>query len=381
MSKIELTISPDYVPSWTIVDAIRELFQNALDQQTENPENEATWCYNEMDQLFTISNKKSALTTKSLLLGATTKANNTKTIGQFGEGYKIATLVLLRCQKQVIFYNFGQREIWRPRFVKSRRFGTDILTFFIDKEPFWKESTNANLTVQITGITPEEYHEQIVPSNLHLQPGYSVVATMPQGEVLDSPEHKGMVFVNGLYVCKFDPYTYGYNFKPGYLKLDRDRKLASDFDLRWLASTMWACGGPATKDLIVDMVEKGVADVSYINNMSSWMGSANHRELAEQAHIHFREIHGPRAVPVTTQEEAAKVPTGYKAVIVPETQKTLVKASPSYEEPEDPLSDDASPLDKLWKWYEDVRGNLSYEEEQTFEQIYEEVKELEQMYA
>lgn len=36
MKKLELTIASDYVPSWTIVDGIRELFQNALDQGDYN---------------------------------------------------------------------------------------------------------------------------------------------------------------------------------------------------------------------------------------------------------------------------------------------------------------------------------------------------------
>ena len=110
MRKIELSLASDYVPSWTIVDAIRELFQNALDQEVQSPGNKATWSYE--NGTFKISNKQSTLTTKTLLLGTSSKSEDTRTIGQFGEGYKIATLVLLRNNKQVTIYNYGLREVW-----------------------------------------------------------------------------------------------------------------------------------------------------------------------------------------------------------------------------------------------------------------------------
>ena len=109
MSKIELTISPNYVPTWTYLDAVRELFQNALDQEEQNPENVMRWSYDEDALSLTISNAHSTLSIASLLLGQTSKADDKSTIGQFGEGYKIATLVLLREGKTITFYNYGAR--------------------------------------------------------------------------------------------------------------------------------------------------------------------------------------------------------------------------------------------------------------------------------
>jgi hypothetical protein len=47
MSKYELTISPDYAANWSITDAMRELFQNALDQQTVNENNKMFFKYDE----------------------------------------------------------------------------------------------------------------------------------------------------------------------------------------------------------------------------------------------------------------------------------------------------------------------------------------------
>lgn len=357
MSKFELSLASDYVPDWTIVDAIRELFQNALDQEAQTPDNTASWSYK--DGTFKISNKTSTLETKSLLLGTTTKEGDDRTIGQFGEGYKIATLVLLRNAKEVTIYNYGLREVWRPRFVKSRRFGAEILTFFVDKKYPWTQVPDNDLTIEVAGITQEEWDEQIVPSNLWLQKTYGIEDITEYGEIIDQP---GMVYVNGLYVCKYEPYTYGYNFKPGQLKLDRDRKLASDFDLRWLASKMWL-GNPRA----VELVEAGVADVSYVSNML-W---GSDTQIVADAYARFRLVHGPRAVPVTTQEEADKVPTGYKAVIVSSNYKNLITRSSAYEEPED---DSIDPLDKLQQWFESIEGILTDEQQEQFNEIMEELR-------
>lgn len=259
MSKIELTIAPNYVPNWTYVDAVRELFQNVLDQATQNPGNVASWDYDSQTGILTISNATSKLTASSLLLGQTTKSGDSDTIGQFGEGYKIATLVLLREGKNVVFYNYGAREIWRPRFVKSRRFGTDILTFFIEKQAIWDKVPSADLVIAVSGISAEEYGD-IVESNLHLRDDYEVVEHTEYGNIIDLP---GKVFVNGLFVCDYEPYAYGYDFKPEHINLDRDRKMVSDFDLRWMASKMWS----TCKDTgrVLEMITEGAADVAYLD--------------------------------------------------------------------------------------------------------------------
>jgi hypothetical protein len=357
MTKIELTISPDYVPNWTVVDAVRELFQNAVDQQEQYPDNKMSWEYSSLTETLTISNKSSELTSRSLLLGSTTKSGDKHTIGQFGEGYKIATLVLLRNGKNITFYNRKANEIWRPRLVDSRRFGTKVLTFFIEKCKIWDRRTNNDLTIDIEDISEDFFNNQISASNLHIR-NAEVLETTDYGDILvDLP---GQVFINGLFVCNYAPYKYGYNFKPECLTLDRDRKMASDFDLKWLASKIWH--KVKRNEEIIKLIKDGAADVEYINNMGS------HDDLSNTLFMEFLVQYGNDAIPVSNQSELENLPPRYRGIIVSSQHKYLISSADGYNEPES--CDKINPLDELDAWFQKVIHKLDTEDADEFKEIY-----------
>lgn len=364
MTKIELTISPDYVPSWTIADGIRELFQNALDQEAQCEGNTASWDYNPDTTILTIRNATSKLTAKTLLFGSTTKSDDSNTIGQFGEGYKVATLVLLRNNKDITFYNYGAREIWRPRFVNSRRFDAKTLTFFIDKQKIWDRVPNADLTIEVSGITPEEYRDLIVPTNLHLQDDIKskIVMANDYGSVYEGP---GRVYVNGLFVCDYAKYNYTYDFRPGQLKLDRDRKLVSDFDLRWLASKMWTmCKDENDKALAMSLLRQGAADVQFMNCVS-----CSTHNWSDEAAADFIATYGDRAVPVTCQEEADKLPKGYTSIIVGDAYKNLITASFHYRAGAMCAMEQPDKTKELSNWYKKVKKYIPQQHRSEFDTI------------
>lgn len=133
MRKYELSISADYVPEWGVTEAIREFFQNSIDEETRDASNKMFFDYDAENRTVRIGNKHSELDIKTLLFGVTTKSGDKEMIGNHGEGYKIATVVLLRLGKTVVFQNYCRREIWRPRLVNSKRYGgIQVPTFFVD---------------------------------------------------------------------------------------------------------------------------------------------------------------------------------------------------------------------------------------------------------
>lgn len=324
MPKYDLTITSSYVQGWVFTDAIRELFQNALDQEATVPNNEMFFNYVPETQTLSIGNKSSVLERKSLLLGASTKQDDDKTIGRFGEGYKVAVLVLLRLGKGIKFYNYGAKEVWMPYMKKSRAFKTDLLCFDIQKKAIWDSVPDYNLTIEVTGVTSDEYAE-VVEKTLQLQGEYKSIPSA-KGEVLLSSDHKGKIFVNGLFVCLHEPYRRGYNFKPQYLKLDRDRKLVSDFELRWLASEVWL-GVDGHEDEIARLVDMTAPDVAYIH-LASAPTFTRKEEIANKVAKAFTEEFGTAAVPVTSNEELqAARSTGEKAVMVSEQKQALLRSS------------------------------------------------------
>lgn len=117
----ELTLTPNYVSDWTFNDALRELIQNGTDQEVLDKENKFQIIYNEKEKTLRLVNQKSVLKINTLLLGRSSKANNEDTVGQFGEGYKIAALVLNRLGKTFTIYNNEKGEIWESRFKNSEK--------------------------------------------------------------------------------------------------------------------------------------------------------------------------------------------------------------------------------------------------------------------
>ena len=129
----ELTLTPNYVSDWTFNDALRELIQNGTDQEVLDKENKFQIIYNGKEKTLRLVNQKSVLKINTLLLGRSSKANNEDTVGQFGEGYKIAALVLNRLGKTFTIYNNEKGEIWESRFKNSEKWLEKILAFYVYK--------------------------------------------------------------------------------------------------------------------------------------------------------------------------------------------------------------------------------------------------------
>ena len=285
---IDFPLATTYVDNWGTTEAIRELFQNALDS-----EGEMDWLIE--PNTFTLISKNTVIPRKSLLMGYSNKPDNS--IGRFGEGYKLACLVLLR-QNKTVSIETG-KEIWEARIKKSRKFGENILSFRIHKA-----KKSKHLRVSVTGITKDEWGT-ILKSNLHLTESskYGISKSMP-----------GDIFVNGLFVCHEEELKFGYNFKPNEITLDRDRRMIRNFDLLWATSQLWIKEIDNKPEEFVELLKSGYSDVRYVNSFY-----ARH-DIVKEA---FIKEHGEKAIPISNQAEAEYF-KGYKTVIVNETHKGLL---------------------------------------------------------
>ena len=321
MPRYELSISPDYVPNWTELDAVREIFQNALDQQSIDPVNRMSWNFSKEDECFWISSRQSKLTKDTLLFGTSSKANDIKTIGMFGEGYKLALLVLTRLGYDVVINNYSENEIWKPKIINSKRYSSKILIIDIEKKR-WSNPPDENLTFMIHG-TNAAMISDISQTNLHMKPPKKVIET-DYGRILMGRRHVSRVYINGLFVSMKPGFIYGYDIKPEYLTIGRDRNLIGDFDLSWITSKMWA---QATEHplLASTMIYNKAPDISYINSFTSDEG-----ELAKTMEAEFKGTYGKIAIPVSSQEEYDAVKSSYKKIkpiIVKELVKVILESS------------------------------------------------------
>ena len=227
MKKYELSLSRNYVSSWGIEEAIRELLQNAKDSSGEciiNIDKEEGTMY--------IKNKNPSIPSSTLLLGNTSKKDDLDKIGQFGEGYKLALLVLLRENKEVFIKNGNKN--WTPSFEYSDNFECEVLCITET------ESNGNDLVFEISGFNSSELDE-LENEFLGLNgQAYNSIQTS-YGEILTDSDYKGKVFVDGLPVYEDDNFDYGYNFKPCYVTLDRDRKSINIYQLKRLTALSVAC--------------------------------------------------------------------------------------------------------------------------------------------
>ena len=263
--KYPLSITRGYVASWNSTHALREIIQNALDTGSMNILASSV-------NGLRISNA-GVLSAAHLLLGATSKADDETKIGQFGEGFKLALLVLAREGFFVEIETGGK--IWSPSFEASEIFaGAEVLVINESERAIYTEDTSFT----ITHFESARNEELISAAEEIYKPGH-VLGTRdengnPSEELLFdskldvlplSPENAGKMYVNGLFICREEGFLYGYNFRPGTIPLERDRSTVSYSDIMWETARFWA----SKKSLWVNaatMLSNDARDVQWIDN-------------------------------------------------------------------------------------------------------------------
>lgn len=370
--KFELSLSKNYVAEWTLQDALREFIQNAIDQENTIEDNKMTITYDSQSESILIQNKKSVLEKKTLLLGTTSKAEDDKSIGKFGEGYKIALLVLTRMGKKVTIYNYGSKEVWTSRFVKSKKYeGAEVLTIEVDKKFVWESVPNNDLTIKIEGISNEDYTE-LVQRTLFLQ-GVIEHLDCIKGKILLDPKYKGKIFVNGLFINQNDAFSYGYDIKPKYLDIGRDRNLTNSCNIQFQTCYMWS--EYPEDDRLKKLLRENAYDVEHINFCYE---DYNILKISDNLYGDYvKEEQEENIVFVSTQKEYDNVAKEYedvKPVIVSNKIKNIMEKSYDYKESKNNfVKKEVSKEDKYTLWKSKYSHELSYEAEKDLDDLIEEL--------
>lgn len=222
----ELTIGPEYIPDWGAWEAIREFVQNTLDSHQAGFKMDIR---RNPNGTLVLSNQGAELEYRHLILGSSSKQGGGFR-GQYGEGFKLAMMVMCRMAKRngntepPIRIKTGS-EIWRPTLAWSDKYKTELLNVEVtDAKP------DGALTVYIPNISDEMWkiiQQRVLDLNESIR-----LKGSTKGEILlGGGAFAKQLYVRGLWVSELSrPTTNGYNLTA--VQLDRDRKMADSYSLR-----------------------------------------------------------------------------------------------------------------------------------------------------
>lgn len=343
MKSFDFMISEDYVSHWTVYDALREFFQNAIDAGNWEPHYE--------DEVLTIWSIGTSLPLDSLLLGRTTKENSSSKLGQFGEGYKLAMLVLRRLGYVVTIITEveGKEVTIYPSLVYNESFG--VKTLRVDVQETGNIVENKFVGVEIVGISEEKF-ENYMNYNLNLLE-YDHFTSSGGQEVLTEEQHRGKVYVEGLFVTNYESLTYGYNLKAGDIPLDRDRQKVSGFDLKYkIAGVLATLESDVKSKVLTELIEADADDIEYI-----YARSYDITETVTELWQRYYENYG-KAVPVRSEREKMELQKEYKnihCVTLPSAAVALMEYTDEYDELLKNYEKNHTPTPKefLMQWFDE----------------------------
>lgn len=313
MPKIQLTIKTSYLPTWGAWEGLRELVQNGKDSETEfNAPLTVDW-YNDTVR---IENEGCTLPLKALLLGHTTKAEDPRTIGKFGEGLKLGVLALVRAGHEVKIRTGD--EVWTPSLEDSELFGEKVLTF--DVQGGRKPSNRVR--VEVGGIDKDTWNS-LKQRFLFLSRVKGDRVETPAGTLLMGADYAGQIFVKGVYVGRDVDLQYGYDFVDG--EIDRDRKMVESYDKQNRTRRIWSEALVTRPDMLNRFNRLLQAQAEDTRGIDEYSAIYIPRELSTQVAAEFTSTYGSDAVPVSNIQESAEIGhLGKRGIVVPRALKAVL---------------------------------------------------------
>ena len=235
---LDFNMSRDYCSDWTALEAIREIAQNAIDTR-------AVAMYQADDYNISIITAGISLKPEHFTVGVSQKGFNA--IGQYGEGFKIAMLVLTRLGLNPVIKTGNM--VVTGTFSNHEFTGVETFCMHIETQDYYEDRVDFQCMTGDTDL-------------VELARKITVFAAKPLGivtNVVVLEDRPGAVYVNGLHVCD-KSLTHGYNFPPAMVTLNRDRNM-TEGETYHIGKYYAACGeGKAS--LIFQLIEANANDVS-----------------------------------------------------------------------------------------------------------------------
>ncbi len=299
VKRIVTGISPNYVKNWDTVKAIRELIQNYLDSKSEFG-CKGYICYKR--GMAVIKDFGPGLEPKHLALGISEKSQGA--IGKYGEGLKLALLVMAREFRKIEVRSKGM--IIRPTIEHSDLYGTEVMVFNIQPMQPCHAKTHQGTTIRFLCNKDElEAAKSYFKCFLSKKSGFKWI----EKDRISLPG--GYIYINGARVGKISDALFSYHLyekETGDIG-NRDREVIDQEKVEPYIRKILAETSSLT---VMRKILKALIDREYSweikIDMSSWMVSEKSRSLWKKA---FYEIVGTKDVVLSSWRIDDNTRAGY----------------------------------------------------------------------
>lgn len=347
-------MTKNFRKEWGVADAVRELVQNCMDNSLCKSTFEFT-----KEKSLVITTYGYTLPQEVFALGESQKENS-HSRGGFGEGFKLAMMVLEREGKEPVIYSGSDYIV-----ASFEVCDVGVDTFHLTKHVTGAEETIAaghyyngdNCTTFIISnlddgeIGELKYRMPILDNN--------PLPEVKKGKVNLVIDRPGQVFVGGLFVSESSGFKYGYNFCPSVVKMGSDRQLADLYGLSWETSMYWADNVAGNADLILNMLTEGKRDVSSFDHHVS-------KECAKMITSAFTARFGH----VEIKQMGSTL--GYGMSVGGGLYNTMTKSG--YAHVANKWEEDGTPYKKLEEYLGDNKRHMRSKAVQQFKSLLEEAK-------
>jgi hypothetical protein len=322
MSKIQLTVDTGYCESWGAWEGVRELVSNAKDAEDMDPRNAMEIKHSKEKSQLVIRTRDAIVDPAALLVLGRSSKRGRGVRGLHGEGFAVGCLALTRAGHPVSFRNADTS--WRCTFERVEDgplAGQELLTFFSRAI-----NRTSDFVVTIDNITKEVW-DAMRPLFLFLAPPPAEeTVAVDQGTLILSEDRRGMVYVRGVFVRRFETLECAYDLRD--IQLDRDRQMINEWTLGTALSDLWVSVLSGRKDVrhAQDALARRAYDLAKGGSDESrhfrW-----HTDNRLVAHMkaQFEAEHGEGAVPVSTMAEAQEITDlGARPAVVNATLRELL---------------------------------------------------------